>query len=353
MRQNTKAETNKTPDAKRKLRKMAVLTTAALMISALFGCGTEKKDDTKTNDTKVDASANTGTSTSANGDTDTKKESTSITLGYLPITHALAVFEAKEMLDQHSDSDITVNLQKFGSWTDLMDALNSGRIDGASVLVELAMGAVSNGIDLKAVALGHKDGNVVVVSNDIQSVADLKGKTFAIPSNQSSHNILLNDMLTENGMTTDDITIVQLAPSEMPSSLASGSIDGYCVAEPFGAQAVVQEYGHVLYDSTELWKDSICCALVFNGKFLEKNKDAADEFISIYKEAGAALDETTAMNIAENYLGQDEKTLEVSLQWIHYDDLAITEDDYNQLSEKMKEYKINENPPSYSEFIYE
>ena len=119
------------------------------------------------------------------------------------------------------------------------------------------MNAVSQGIDLKAVALGHKDGNVVVVSNDINSVEELKGKTFAIPSNQSSHNILLNDMLTSAGLSIKDVNVTQLAPSEMPSSLASGAIDGYCVAEPFGAQAVVQKFGHVLYYSEDLWEDSL------------------------------------------------------------------------------------------------
>ena len=123
-----------------------------------------------------------------------------ITIGYLPITHALAVFEEKELLDADENSTLQIQLQKFSSWTDLMDALNSGRINGASVLAELAMAAVSNGLDLKAVALGHKDGNVVIVSNDITKVEDLKGKTFAIPSNQSSHNILLNDMLSDAGM---------------------------------------------------------------------------------------------------------------------------------------------------------
>jgi len=256
------------------------------------------------------------------------------------------VFETKELLDKKSDSDIEVTLQKFSSWTDLMDALNSGKIDGASVLVELAMGAVSNGIDLKAAALGHKDGNVVIVSDDISDVRDLKGKTFAIPSNQSSHNILLNDMLALGDLSIDDINVVQLAPSEMPSSLASGSIDGYCVAEPFGAQAVV-------YDSTDLWQDSICCALVFNGGFLDKNKEAADEFLSTYKEAGSLLDEGIAKEVAEKYLGQDEKTLDVSLEWIHYDDLDISLDDYEQLSEKVKEYGINDNPPSYNDFIYQ
>ena len=318
----------------KRLLTFALATT--LSFSALTGCGTTNPD-----------------STSAADATKTDSSKTNITLGYLPITHALAVFEAKELLDEQSDSDIEVTLQKFSSWTDLMDALNSGKIDGASVLVELAMGAVSNGIDLKAAALGHKDGNVVIVSDDISDVRDLKGKTFAIPSNQSSHNILLNDMLALGDLSIDDINVVQLAPSEMPSSLASGSIDGYCVAEPFGAQAVVQGYGHVLYDSTDLWQDSICCALVFNGGFLDKNKDAADEFLSTYKEAGSLLDEGIAKEVAEKYLGQDEKTLDVSLEWIHYDDLDISLDDYEQLSEKVKEYGINDNPPSYNDYIYQ
>ena len=34
-----------------------------------------------------------------------------------------------------------IQLQKFSSWTDLMDALNSGRINGASVLAELCDGS--------------------------------------------------------------------------------------------------------------------------------------------------------------------------------------------------------------------
>ena len=249
-----------------------------------------------------------------------------ITIGYLPITHALAVFEEKELLDADENSTLQIQLQKFSSWTDL---------------------------NLKAVALGHKDGNVVIVSNDITKVEDLKGKTFAIPSNQSSHNILLNDMLSDAGMSIDDVNVVQLAPAEMPSSLASGAIDGYCVAEPFGAQAVVQDYGHVLYDSTQLWQNSICCALVMNGSFLEKNKEAVDKLVAGYEEAGNRLDETTAKTLAEAYLGQNEKTLEVSMQWIHYDNLQITKSDYEQLTERMKKYGINKNPPSYEDFVYQ
>lgn len=277
---------------------------------------------------------------------------TVVRLGYLPITHALAVFEEKELLDAEN-GDLTIELEKFSSWSDLTDALNSGRIDGASVLIELAMSAVSQGIDLKAAALGHKDGNVVIVSDNIQSAAELKGKTFAIPHTQSSHNILLNDMLSEGGLTIDDVSVVQLAPSEMPSSLASSSIDGYCVAEPFGAQAVSQDFGHVLYTSEELWEDSLCCGLVLNGAFIEKNPEVTDRLIEKYYEAGNSLNEETAEKISEQYLGQDQKVLELSLPWIHFDNLEITEEAYQTLADKVKKYGINENPPSYEEFIYQ
>ncbi len=273
-------------------------------------------------------------------------------IGYLPITHALAVFEEKELLES-ADADVQIELVKFSSWTDLTDALSAGRIDGASVLVELAMNIVNNGVDLKAVGLGHKDGNVVVVSNDIENVEELKGKTFAIPSAQSSHNILLQDMLSEAGMSLQDIKLVQLSPTEMPSSLVSGAIDGYCVAEPYGAQVIAKDLGHVLYSSEELWKDSACCAFVLNESWIKEQPEAANALISEYYKAGNALDEETAMAVAENYLGQEQKTLEQSLAWISFRDLALTEEDYQVLCEKLLKYGINENPPSYETFVYQ
>lgn len=319
------------------LKRLSALVLALALLLALAACS-ETSGDPSTTESTADASSG---------------DATVIRLGYLPITHALTIFEEKELLDAEDDG-ITIELEKFSSWSDLTDALNAGRIDGASVLIELAMSAVSQGVDLKAVALGHKDGNVVVVSNDIQSVADLKGKTFAIPHTQSSHNILLNDMLAEGGLTTDDIEIVQLSPSEMPSSLASGAIAGYCVAEPFGAQAVYQGFGHVLYNSEELWEDSLCCGLVLNGASIDRlGSEAVDTLIEKYYAAGNALDTDTAKQIAETYLGQDTEVLDVSLEWIHYDDLQITEKGYQTLVDKVIEYGINENPPSYEEFVYQ
>lgn len=57
-----------------------------------------------------------------------------IKIAYLPITHSLAVLETADELSEKSG--LQVELVKYGSWNELMDALNSGRVDGASVLIE-------------------------------------------------------------------------------------------------------------------------------------------------------------------------------------------------------------------------
>lgn len=278
-----------------------------------------------------------------------KQDENTIKIAYLPITHSLSVLEEAEQLEK--ETGIKVELVKYGSWTELTDALNSNRVDGASVLIELAMKSKEAGIGIKAVALGHRDGNVIVVSKDIDTAADLKGKTFAIPHRQSSHNILLNDALATAGLTIDDVNVTELPPTEMPSALASGQIDGYCVAEPFGAVAVSIDAGKVLFSSEELWEDSLCCGLVLTDKFIEDRPEQAKEFVEKYKKAGNDLNKEEAKKVAEKYLKQSDEVLDISLQWISYNDLDITEDTYNTLVEKVKEYGLSDNPPTYSEFV--
>ena len=290
-------------------RIISILATTAMMFS-LSACG-----------------GNTADSGDNNSDSNTVK------IAYLPITHALPVFEEAKELEQ--ETGLKVELVKYGSWPELMDALNTGRVDGASVLIELAMKSAQEGVGIKAVALGHKDGNVIVVSKDISSAEDMKGKTFAIPHRQSSHNILLNDALEKGGLTVDDINITELAPTEMPSALASGQIDGYCVAEPFGAMSVFMDYGKVLYTSEELWENSLCCGLVLTDSFIDNRPEDAKEFVEKYKEAGKNLTSDKAKEIASEYLKQSDDVLDLSLKWISYDDLDITEDTYNTLIEKV------------------
>ena len=306
--------------------KRLFLLLTVLFVLVLTACGNDEASNSSANDEKP-----------------------TIKLGYLPITHAVPLY----MQTDSEYEDYNIELVKFGSWPELMDALNTGAIDGASVLIQLAMNAKEKGIDLKAVALGHRDGNVLIGGKDIESVEDLKGKSFAIPSRFSTHNILLYEMLKKHNIAYEDVDVVEMAPAEMPAALAEGRIAGYVVAEPFGAMSVALENGKVLYQSEEIWQDSIDCGLVLRGDFIKKNEQLAKTFVQDYVAAGEqaeAKDEHT-YEVVNNYLTVEEDVLDLSLQWISYDNLKIEEDSFEILRNALIEMGLSENPPSYKDFV--
>ena len=275
-----------------------------------------------------------------------------VRIAYLPITHALPLFEASQTLAA-AGGPVRVELIRYGSWPELMDALNTGKVDGASVLIELAVKAREQGIDLTAAALGHRGGNVIIAGKGIERVEDLKGKIFAIPHKQSSHKLLLDQLLAEHGMTERDLTVVEMSPPEMPAGLAQGQIAGYCVAEPFGAKAVTLGTGHILARSDELWPDSLCCALVWNGGFIDANKELARTVTQEYLAAGHYLSEhhDAQLDIASRYLKAKPAVIDLSLQWISYDDLRITRPAYAELIRRMQETNLIKAAPDYEEFV--
>lgn len=273
-----------------------------------------------------------------------------IKIGYLPITHAVPLYIEKE-LEQYENFNL--ELIKFGLWVELSDALNTGCIDGASMLITLAMKAKEQGIDLKAVALGHRDGNVIVTSHDVHNVSDLKGKNFAIPHKFSTQNVLLYQMLKENGLQYEDINPIELPPAEMPAALAEGRVAGYVVAEPFGAVSVSLEKGKVLYQDNEIWESSIDCALILRDDFIQNEREIAEEFVKYYIEAGfyAEQKDEHVHETLSNYMNVDQEVLDLSLEWIAYDQLNINKEDYEKLVKSLKEMELFENPPSYEDFV--
>ena len=205
--------------------------------------------------------------------------------------HARRAASLDHHLHEGEFAGYRLELVKFSSWPDLIDALNAGRIDGASVLMQLAMQAKDIGVDLKAVALGHRDGNVIISANDIDEVNDLKGTTFAIPHTHSAHHLLIHELLKNEGLSYDDVNLVEMPPPEMPAALAEGRISGYAVAEPFGAIAVNLGVGKVLAHSESFWPDSYCCVLVLRNAFITENERLTQEFIKHYVAAGKAANE--------------------------------------------------------------
>ena len=291
----------------------------------------------------------------SNRTVETKNEKKTVKIAYLPITHAVPLYveDQNAEINVEEFKNINIELVKFGSWPELMDALNTGKVDGASVLMQLAMKSKENGIDLKVVALGHRDGNNVTVSKDIKTAADLKGKTVAVPQRFSTQNILLYQMLKDANVSYSDVKIVELPPAEMPAALSEGRIAGYVVAEPFGAKSVANGKGKTLFQSQDIWKDSVCCGLVLRSEFIKDNNVAAQELVNGYVKAGkqAEVKDSKIQDMALKYMSVDKNILDLGLKSTTYTDLKINEKDYEQLRQYLITMELSKNPPKYADFV--
>ncbi|PWB49660.1 MAG: twin-arginine translocation pathway signal protein [Candidatus Methanoperedenaceae archaeon] len=236
------------------------------------------------------------------------EEKPMLKIGYLPITHSMLPVVAHA---QGKFSKVNVEMVKFSSWTELAEALKAGKIDGGgSILNTLAIKLAEQGVPLRSVLMAVRDGSVLVVKNDIKDVKELKNKTIAIPSKFSPHYILLQKYLEDNGLDVgNDVKTIELAPPDMVSALASGSIDGYIVAEPFGAKAEDSKIGRVLVLSKDIeipGSTSNECVIAIRSEFIEKYPEAVQDFVDQLILAGIYVHKSPeeAAKLTVPYYGQ-------------------------------------------------
>ena len=226
-------------------------------------------------------------------------------IGYLPITdHLTLIAQARTQFKA-----VAIEPVKFASWPELAEALKAEAIDGAFVLSPIALSLRQKGVPIKAILLGHRNGSVVTVKNtpDITKAENLKGKTIAIPSRFSTHNILIRKYLAEHGLDAEkDVKLLEMAPPEMVNALATGKVDAFIVAEPFGGQAELQKVGKVLVLSKDIWHDHICCILNLREKVIAAHPEAVQEFVTSLVDAGRFIEAhpDEAATLGNKLLGQ-------------------------------------------------
>jgi NitT/TauT family transport system substrate-binding protein len=302
-------------------RKIILLLLVLLLVAGLVtGCGGNKPD-------------------TAQGQKPTIK------IGYLPITHSLPLLVA-EAQNKAGFQNFQLELVKFGSWPDLTEALNSGQIQGAITMLELALVSKGKGIPTEVVLLSHRNGDVLVADPSIGEVKDLKGKKVAIPHRLSGHNILLHQALQKAGLAYEDVEKIEMAPPEMPAALARGEVAAYIVAEPFGAQSVVAGKARVLKRAQDIIPDWACCGLVLNPRLTRDNPAAVQELVSRLVEAGRYImtNKAGAIAIAQQYMPVSKETWEQSLEWIDYDNLLPAVSDLDLIQQNLREIPWDGHP---------
>lgn len=264
-------------------------------------------------------------------------------LGYVPTVHSIDPV-VLDKLYAPNFKNMKFKLIKFDSWDDLLNALRSGTIQGASLPAALDLLAVGEGVPVQIVAKSHRHGNAIIVANDVESIGELTGQKVAVPELASTHTILLYRALG-NDTNLSGIQLVEMDPQEMAAALSSGEIKGYVADQYIGAENVLTGKANWLRRSQDIWKNETCCVLTLNGDFIAKYPKAVQELTDDYVGSGLFIDNNHNMTvpIVEDQIPIDKKTMDECFKWgISYASLRPTKADLTYLYESLVKLKILE-----------
>ncbi|HEX7043822.1 MAG TPA: ABC transporter substrate-binding protein [Burkholderiales bacterium] len=210
-------------------------------------------------------------------------------IGYLPITDATPLLVAHHNR-LFQDQGLAVDRPRlFRSWAQIVEAFLAGQVNAVHLLAPMTVWArYGSGARAKVVAWNHMSGSGLTVQPDVRALADLGGKTVAIPAWYSIHNVVLQHLLRREGLAAisegtpgpREVKLVVMAPSDMVPALATGQIAGYIVAEPFNAAAEVLGVGRILRFTGDVWRDHACCVVLMHERDLDRRPEWAQKVVN-------------------------------------------------------------------------
>jgi NitT/TauT family transport system substrate-binding protein len=235
-----------------------------------------------------------------------------LTVGFLPVTCHLTC-PVTDYASKTTQTNTNFNSRVFSDFPTVVSALEAKQVQATFMIVPLAMKLREQGVPVKICYLGHRDGSEIVVAKNgsVRSLLDLKGKKVAVPSLYSNQHFVIHKLMEDYGMKKDDISFVVLPPPDMPTSLASGAIDGYFVGEPFCAKAELDGIGRVLYYARDIWPNFISCALVVHEDLIKSKPEIVEDLVRGIAASGewAETHRAEAAKLVSPYYRQDEKVL--------------------------------------------
>ena len=205
-----------------------------------------------------------------------------VKLGFIALTDACPLIVAKEkgFFARHGMPDVEVTKQ--ASWPATRDNIALGGasngIDGAHILTTIpylmAAGKITQNaqpVPMAMLARCHLDGQSISVSNEFReprvgtdasplkaAIAKRKaaGKEFtgAHTFPMGTHDLWIRYWLAAGGIDPDnDIKLIPVPPPQMVANMKVGTMDTFCVAEPWHEQLVNQGIGYTALTTDEIW----------------------------------------------------------------------------------------------------
>jgi NitT/TauT family transport system substrate-binding protein len=264
-------------------------------------------------------------------------------VGFLPVTCHLTC-PVTDWINKSSAGKGFYEPVRFSGFPEIKESLIAGYLPATFMLAPMAMALAEQGVPIKIVYLGHRDGTALMVHKDsgILTIRDLKGKRVAIPNRFSNQNLLLRKALADNGMTIDDVTLLEMPPPDMPAGLYSKAVDAITSGEPFMAQTEMDGYGRVLYQAKEIWPGFISCVLVVSQKTIDEHPEWVQQLVDGIAKSGLWLEKgmdhrmAAAETVATKYYNQNPRLLRFVLSKppdrVTYSRLSLAEADFDNIA---------------------
>jgi len=294
-------------------------------------------------------------------------EKEELKFGFIKLTDMapLAIAKEKRFFE---DEGLYVQLEAQANWKVLLDRVITGELDGAHMLAGQPLGA-SIGFGTKADIITafsmDLNGNGITVSKNVWEkmkkniphengkpvhpikadylkpiVDDYKkqGKAFnmGMVFPVSTHNYELRYWLAAGGIhpgyyapekgdnsgtVKADAMLSVTPPPQMPSTLEAGTIEGYCVGEPWNQQAVFKDIGVPVITDYEIWKNNPEKVFGVSKSWAEKYPNTHIAVVKAMIRAAKWLDENNNANRPEavkilsqsNYVGADYEVIANSM----------------------------------------
>ncbi|MDM9380340.1 nitrate ABC transporter ATP-binding protein [Chlorogloeopsis sp. ULAP01] len=222
-------------------------------------------------------------------------EKVNLEIGFVPLTACapLAVAKEKGFFAKHGLDD--VNLVRETSWRGIVDGIAGGYLDAAQMPSGMPMWLTLGGNENRPLPIVTsltmtRNGNAITLAKrfyeqGIQTVAEFKQylkstrdkrHIMGVVHPSSMHSLLLRYWLASGGVDPDrDVDIKTIPPAQMVADLQAGTIDGYCVGEPWNIRAAAENVGFTIATDLEVW-------LGHPGKVLGVREDWATAYPNTY-----------------------------------------------------------------------
>ena len=197
-------------------------------------------------------------------------ETTTLTLPQRAVVCFAPLYIAEPLL--RSEGFTTVRwVKKFGNT--YFQALSSGEVDLGFAFCAVIITRIDVGDRVVFVAGGHAGCQELLVTENIRSIKDLKGKRIAITSPGDAFHVQLSAMMSYVGLDprrhVEWVTHGQVSEAEFIRSFVERKVDACLVSPPFAQEARTKKIGHVVVNTTvdRPWSQYFCCMVVVNREF--------------------------------------------------------------------------------------